>query len=267
MTATPDTQPQPFDEQAALAELERLADKIQLSRRQRAQAVAEFDKFVGSFREERRTTAGAARTSESALPDLAPASSPAPAVSHAEPAPPANPVAVPPESSDLWAMPTELARPASASYSAVARYSYVRIALVALGLVVIGLLLWRPWQSPASENAATTPATPAPAVATPPAGPSAPVAGATPAPVPARPLNVELVTVRSVWARVTVDDRRELQREIPEGQRLTFGADRAVTIRVGDAGAVRVIVDGKDIGAIGRDGFPATRTFTTGPSR
>src|SRR4051812_14863253 len=40
----------PFDEQAALAELERLRDAIQESRRRRSESSDEFDAFVRSFR-------------------------------------------------------------------------------------------------------------------------------------------------------------------------------------------------------------------------
>jgi hypothetical protein len=74
-------------------------------------------------------------------------------------------------------------------------------------------------------------------------------------------VNVELVTLRPVWTRVIVDDRKALEREIAGGQRLTFGADRAITIRAGDAGGLRLIVDGKDLGVLGKDGQIASKTF------
>ena len=65
---TDSIQPQPlsqtFDEQSALAELEQLADKIQLSRRQREQKVAEFDAFVRTFRQDQRVQSIAATERE-----------------------------------------------------------------------------------------------------------------------------------------------------------------------------------------------------------
>jgi hypothetical protein len=64
-----------------------------------------------------------------------------------------------------------------------------------------------------------------------------------------------------VWTRVTVDDKRTIEREIPGGQRLPLGADHSISIRAGDAGAIRVIVDGKDLGALGKDGQIANRSF------
>jgi hypothetical protein len=54
----------PFDERAALAELEQLADKIQRSRQQREKAVAEFDAFVKAFRYERYSASIAATDRE-----------------------------------------------------------------------------------------------------------------------------------------------------------------------------------------------------------
>jgi hypothetical protein len=106
----------------------------------------------------------------------------------------------------------------------------------------------------------------APAAQSPPA-----TAPAQPTPVastgPARALNVVLMTSRPVWTRVTVDDRKVIEREIPGGQTIPLGADRAIVIRAGDAGAIRVIVDGKDSGVLGRDGQIALRTFTAPAAR
>jgi hypothetical protein len=69
-------QPQPFvrkfDERSALEELEQLADKIQISRRQRAQKVAEFDAFVRAFRHDRLTASIAASERESRRADERP---------------------------------------------------------------------------------------------------------------------------------------------------------------------------------------------------
>jgi hypothetical protein len=61
--------------------------------------------------------------------------------------------------------------------------------------------------------------------------------------------------------RVTVDGERKVEREVPGGQRLTFGADKAILVRAGDGGGVRLAVGGKDQGLLGRDGQIAVRTF------
>lgn len=62
--------------------------------------------------------------------------------------------------------------------------------------------------------------------------------------------------------RIMADDRRVLEREVPAGTKLPLGADSSLVIRAGDAGAVRLAVDGKDAGVIGKDGVPATRRFS-----
>jgi hypothetical protein len=65
--------------------------------------------------------------------------------------------------------------------------------------------------------------------------------------------------------RVTVDGVRTLERELPAGQTLSFGGERAVVVRAGDAGGVRATMNGVDRGPLGRDGWPQTVPFTLDP--
>ncbi len=67
-----------------------------------------------------------------------------------------------------------------------------------------------------------------------------------------------------MWARITVDGKRAIEREFPANQRLPLGADRTIAVRAGDAGAIRLIVDGRDLGVLGKDGQVYNRTFTSG---
>jgi hypothetical protein len=85
-------------------------------------------------------------------------------------------------------------------------------------------------------------------------------------PVDPHALRIDLTTVRRVWLRVAVDGRIALEREVAAGEQLPFGADRAIVVRAGDAGAVTVRVGGVDQGAIGGDGQVVTRTFAA-PAR
>jgi hypothetical protein len=64
-----------------------------------------------------------------------------------------------------------------------------------------------------------------------------------------------------------VDDRKVIEREIAASQTIPLGADRAITIRAGDAGALKLVVDGKDLGVMGRDGQIASRTFSAPTAR
>ena len=65
-----------------------------------------------------------------------------------------------------------------------------------------------------------------------------------------------------MWTRVTVDGRRALARLIAADERMSFGADQAIAIRAGDAGAFRLVVDGKDLGVLGRDGQIFEKSFS-----
>jgi hypothetical protein len=98
--------------------------------------------------------------------------------------------------------------------------------------------------------------------------PDSPVASApaasvpTPPPGPPRALNIELIAIRPVWTRVTVDGRRALARLIAADERMSFGGDQVIAIRAGDAGAFRLVVDGKDQGVLGRDGQIFEKSFS-----
>lgn len=298
---TNQTEPRQFDEGAALAELERLAERIQASRRQREEAVAEFDAFVKTFREDQYATRLSAveataeeiqRRKATPLPRIPPAVPPTavtaethperpyagethepvfPSERHAgsvEPASAVIPVTSPAASIERPTAPV-VARMSSAPRpgTGVLAAPYARWILAVAGLLLVVLvILWMRDASPPSTQAAKAPAT-APAARNPrPDAATTLPQTSVPSPVassgPARALNVQMVTVRPVWARVTVDGKKVIEREIPGGQTIPVGADRSITIRAGDAGALRLIVDGKDQGPLGRDGQPATRTLT-----
>jgi hypothetical protein len=95
-----------------------------------------------------------------------------------------------------------------------------------------------------------------------PAPTSAPAAPAPAPAVPLRAVRVTLETIRPVWIRVTVDGKRAHQGEVAAGERVTFDADRAVVVRMGDAGGVRATLNGTDRGALGRRGWPLTVAIT-----
>jgi hypothetical protein len=287
-----ETKPRPFDERTALAQLEQLADKIQSTRRQRERAVDEFNAFVKTFKDEDQAARwsalqavprpeprpAASTPSAPAPPPPPPVAAPVPpAVERRTAEPAAAPIDVPvpappalapvamarasePEPSS-WSAP----RDRSLDIAAVLRSPYGRLGLAAAGVVVLVLIV--SWllrgsdeggaaDTPVSPTATAVPSAPKPAEPTPVASTGAP-----------RAVNVVLITSRPVWTRVTVDDRKVIEREIPGGQTIPLGADRAISIRAGDAGAVKVIVDGKDLGALGRDGQIASRTFSAAAPR
>jgi hypothetical protein len=139
-------------------------------------------------------------------------------------------------------------------------------AAAAVGAVVVlaALLLWLTRSSPekttgSAERGGATASAPAAASA------SAAASDAQPAPAQAQAstgFQLELRTHRLVWLRVIVDGERAIEREVPAGQTIPINGKQTVVIRAGDAGGVRVAINGEDQGPFGTDGFPATRTFT-----
>ena len=124
-------------------------------------------------------------------------------------------------------------------------------------IALVGVLTARSWRGrapdtdvvrPAGVPQASTKAGTAPGVTTPP-----PTSAA---------LMGELSAVRRVWVRVTADGQRAVERELAAGERVPLRADRSIVVRAGDAGAVRLTINGRDEGSIGKDGLIGTRTLT-----
>jgi hypothetical protein len=123
-----------------------------------------------------------------------------------------------------------------------------------------------PLPTPAAGSAAPLPAGAGAAAATgTPAQPVAPAgAGIAGASSQLAPLRVEIVTERPVWIRAVADEVRRFERLVPENQRIRIDARTFVQLRIGDAGAVRLVVNGVDRGIQGRDGQVITRRFDAG---
>lgn len=274
-----------FDEQAALQALERLRDQIESARSRREQKIAEFDAFVRANRaasQAERLAAlnereaglppvqGAARSADRAADSYSrPHSRSGPAYGESE---------APPRLEPFEPFQSEPRHGTIAGTRSFWSDRRVHIAAGVLALLLLVLFL-APWGDDVPEPQAVPTATGSPSPATPgePAGDRAQPSSAAPAaettrpggpaaPAAAsRPLVVEVTTLRPVWMRVVVDGERRVERQVPADQTLTYGADRVVALRVGDAGAVRLTVDGVDRGVLGRDGQVVNRTFTPRP--
>jgi Domain of unknown function (DUF4115) len=269
--ATENPPPQ-FDEQAALHALERLRDQIQDARIQRAQKLAEFDSFVRTNR---------ARSQAERLAALDELEGSAPAVqTAARSADRGRETLLPQQVTDppppLPVVPPARLEPVHHSYMpdpapdwfavqpSIWQDRRYQIGAGIAAVLILLLLVVRPWRDTAPDAGETTAATasapadrPAVPQGTSPAGPQS-----APAAAPARAVRVELTTIRPVWMRVTVDGARQVERQVPGGQTLAFGADRAIVVRAGDAGAIRLTVGGADRGTLGRDGEVINRTFS-----
>jgi cytoskeleton protein RodZ len=108
--------------------------------------------------------------------------------------------------------------------------------------------------------------------------PSAPPAGApgtavTPAPgtpgqagVLIGPLSVAVVATDRSWVRTVADGVTVYEGFLSPGDRQVWQAHRQLTIRVGNAGAIDVTVNGQNIGQLGRAGDVVEKTFTAAAS-
>jgi cell division septum initiation protein DivIVA len=95
-----------------------------------------------------------------------------------------------------------------------------------------------------------------------PAGPLAPAPTASHGgPSSAAAVTVRLRPLRVCWVRVVVDDRTDA-RELQPGEEIRLEAQRAILLRVGDAGALSVELNGRVLPPLGGDGQVVERRFT-----
>ena len=89
----------------------------------------------------------------------------------------------------------------------------------------------------------------------------------TPSPsvTPSRPaylgIFLELVFTDTSWVQVSVDDVRQFQGELEEGTYRSWYAEERLELRVGNAGAVLVTVNGQSLGTLGAVGEVVDRVF------
>jgi hypothetical protein len=244
----PEEHPAPaaFDEARALEELEKLRAQIVEARAARGRVEDEFEAFIRGFRTERQPE------EEADAPHVVPA----------PPEPVSDVGAAVIEPGAREARPADAVRAGTASIGRRApsqRRSTRATLVITLAAIVIGGAAF------AVRGRRSRPTPPAPTRPTPVAvadvHPTTPVAQPQTAPAPAG-VNLEMTTRRRVWVRVTIDGRRAFEREFAADQRVPLHADRTILIRAGDAGAVALTRDGRNVGLLGRDGMIATREFT-----
>jgi cytoskeleton protein RodZ len=82
------------------------------------------------------------------------------------------------------------------------------------------------------------------------------------APVRQEGLAVVVIADRECWVTATADGERTLYQLLQAGTRHSVRADREIAIRAGDAGALRVAINGRDTGPLGMDGQVRTVRIT-----
>jgi hypothetical protein len=238
----------PWDDRAALEELERLHGAIDEWRARRKQAQAAFEEFVRGFRtppREREIGAASFHTAGQRASSQPLLTSDLTAPVHAESLISSN-VDVPPQ----WSVPPDQRRKRPAHL--------VAIAGGVAAMITAGALLIQSWRATRAESSATRTdaAVQIPRSAVPTAPPNSRPAE------PAGP-GTEIIALRRVWVRVIVDGTREVEGELHANERVPLRAGRTIVIRTGDAGAIRLTMNGQDRGTLGRDGEVVTRTLKT----
>ncbi|MBS1857188.1 MAG: DUF4115 domain-containing protein [Acidobacteria bacterium] len=116
---------------------------------------------------------------------------------------------------------------------------------------------------PAGESAQPA-ASPLPA-APPPVQAAAAAQPATPAPAtPPGPVHVEIVADEQAWVAARADGKYVFSGTLDPGGRRTVDANTEVVVRLGNAGGVSLLLNGKTVGAVGPKGQVRTVQFTSG---
>jgi cytoskeleton protein RodZ len=122
-----------------------------------------------------------------------------------------------------------------------------------------------PSNSPSATPSIAPTAIAAAATDTPSDGPSgspSPVVSGSPTASPlAGPVNLEVRISEPSWLRVTVDGNVSMEGTFPAGTVRQFHGKVAM-LRIGNAGGVEIIVDGKSLGKLGSSGDVVERSFT-----
>jgi cytoskeletal protein RodZ len=148
------------------------------------------------------------------------------------------------------------------------KFTYI---LVPLALVVFGLILLFALHSPKKERErAQTPVKtqeviPSQIVKQPEEIPGMPVEIKEPVPDTVTPIknsvnaeeaphSLKIVATDIVWLLITVDDAAPKEMTLKLGETVTFQAQEGFSLKLGNAGGVKVLFDGKNIGKLGRKG-------------
>ena len=266
-----------WDDRAALEELERVHVAIDEWRTRRKQAQAAFEEFVQGFRKpprEREIGAASFGTAGPPAPEAArrfapvlessddasldsqiaaplahtnAASSAQPFLTSGDPAP-VHADSLVSSNVDIpapWRMRPDQRRKPPA---------YLAVIAGGVAAIITAALLIQSWRAAPTESSGTrTDAAVVPATVS-----SQPIAPEGP--------RTEIIALQRVWVRLTVDGTREVERELNANERIPLRAGRTIVIRTGNAGAIRLTINGEDRGTLGPEGEVITRTVKTPPT-
>jgi cytoskeletal protein RodZ len=151
--------------------------------------------------------------------------------------------------------------------------TWATAAVVVIG-VAVGAYLWMqqkpaepaPTPAPPPVVVSSTPPPPEPKVEPPPPTPKveapAPLPAAAQPDDPNAPVRVELVATEMVWVTAAADGKPVFTTTLQAEQKRVATAQERVRIRVGNAGAIKAILNGQEQPPIGPAGHPRTVVFT-----
>jgi cytoskeleton protein RodZ len=65
---------------------------------------------------------------------------------------------------------------------------------------------------------------------------------------------LEIRASETTWLKINVDNKQEKDLTLKQGESIKFSADKSFSLLIGNAGGIKLILDGKDIGNIGSMG-------------
>lgn len=131
----------------------------------------------------------------------------------------------------------------------------------AVAVVLIAFIVYNEAVLRARHLASTLPSySPVAANSVAPEGSPSPAASEPPSPTP-EPSSLEVRVSAPSWLRVQVDGNVSMEGTFPAGTVREFHG-KVARLRIGNAGGVEIIVDGKNLGKLGQSGDVVVRSFT-----
>ncbi|MDQ0203019.1 helix-turn-helix domain-containing protein [Pectinatus haikarae] len=84
----------------------------------------------------------------------------------------------------------------------------------------------------------------------------------TPVPVEYDGVHMEAVFNNKCWVEVKVDGKTVLEKTVDQGSTFKWDGKQEIQVILGNAGAVKIMINGKDAGSLGADGAVVTKKFT-----
>ncbi len=155
--------------------------------------------------------------------------------------------------------------PFESGVAAADGYSSRRVFIAVLAFAAVTVVFGSLWMLRGRDaGRAATPSAPDAAVISVPAPAPAAGGGSLPEAAPTS-VSLAILAVRPAWIRAVVDGRPDAGQTLRAGETYEVNG-RTIALRVGDAGAVLVSVNGGEAAALGGDGQVVNREYTLDPS-